>query len=55
MSGTHVRRCEGPIFFDEGRTADWHEGLIEQLFDLEGLVVRRINGKVADRSVDAVR
>ena len=30
----HVRRCEGPVFFDEGRAANRHEGLIEQLFDL---------------------
>ena len=50
----HVRRREGPVFFDEGRTADRYEGLIEQLFDLEGLIVRRIDRKVADRGVDAV-
>jgi hypothetical protein len=50
----HVRRCEGPVFFDEARTADRHEGLIEQLFDLERVIMRRINWKIADRGVDTV-
>ncbi len=50
----HVRRREGPVFFDEGRAADRHVELIDQLFDLKGFIVRRIDRKVADRSVDAV-
>ena len=42
------------MFFDKGRAADRREGEIDQLFDLERFIVRRIDRKVADRSVDAV-
>ena len=50
----HVRRREGPVFFDESRAADRREDVVDQLFDLEGFIVRRIDPKVADRGVDAV-